>query len=263
MKTVLLAPIAALGLASAAMAADLSPRYGAPGPVGMPALFTWTGIYGGFHAGYGFGDVDATLQREGGLVSGFSAAGIIPSRMTIERDGLIAGAQVGYNMQFDAFVAGIEADISYSGANGSSSRSYTDPRGAGFLSNTARLRSELDYLGTVRARLGFAFDRALVYGTAGLAYGDTTVSGSLTSSDAPPSFAAAKGKESGTSVGFAAGAGVEYAILGNITVRGEYLYYNLGRQTVAVAQGATPGNFADYRVENDGHVARMGVNFKY
>jgi outer membrane immunogenic protein len=263
MKRILLASAALLGLASAASAADLSRRYVAPAPVAVPALFTWTGIYGGFHAGYGFGEVDATLQREGGVVSGFSAAGIIPNRFNIDRDGLILGAQVGYNMQFDSFVAGIEADISYSGVSGSSSRSFSDPRGPGFFSNTARLRSDLDYLGTVRGRFGFAVERALIYGTAGLAYGEASVRGSLSSTDSPASFQAASGRESGTEVGFAGGAGVEYAILNNITIRGEYLYYNLGKQTVGVAQGATPGNFADYEVENDGHVARFGVNFKY
>jgi outer membrane immunogenic protein len=262
MKSTLLASVLLLGAASAAWAADLSPRYAAPVPMGIPA-FTWTGIYGGFHAGYGFGEVDARLQREGGVVAGFSAAGIIPNRMSIERDGLILGAQVGYNMQFNSFVAGIEADIAYSGVSGSTTRPFTDPRGPGFFSNAARLKSDLDYLGTVRGRFGFAIDRALIYGTAGLAYGETTVRGSLTSTDAPPTFAAATGRERGTNVGFAAGAGVEYAILNNFTIRGEYLYYNLGKQTVAVAQSATPGNFADYRIESDGHLARLGVNFKY
>ena len=115
----------------------------------------------------------------------------------------------------------------------------------------------------MRARAGVAFDRALVYATGGLAYGETTIRGSLTSRDTPPTFAAANGREGGTDVGFAVGAGVEYAILNNFTIRGEYLYYNLGKQTVAVAQSATPGNFADYRIESDGHLARFGVNYKY
>jgi outer membrane immunogenic protein len=263
MKRILLASAALLGFASATSAADLGRRYVSPAPIVAPALFTWTGFYGGFHVGYGFGDVDATLEREGGTFFGFSSAGIIPNRLTLERDGLILGGQVGYNMQFNSFVAGIEADISYSDVSGSATRSFSDPRGPGFDSNTLRLKSELDYLGTVRGRFGFAFDRALVYGTAGLAYGETTVKGSLTSSDTPVTFAPASGRSSGTDVGFAVGAGVEYALLNNITLRGEYLYYNLGSQTVGIAQGGTPGNFADYEVDNDGHIARFGVNFKY
>ncbi len=260
MKRILLASAALLGAASAAPAADLGGAYAAP--FAAP-VFTWTGFHGGFHAGYGFGAVDATLQREGGIVSGFSGAGIVPNRFAIDREGFVLGAQAGYNLQFGMFVAGIEADVSYSGVSGSATRGFSDPRGRGFLSNEARLKSDLDYLGTVRGRFGLAFDRAMVYATAGLAYGEATVRGSLTSTDPRPSFAAASGRAGGTDMGFAAGAGVEYAILGNITVRGEYLYYNLGRQTVAVAQNAAPGNFADYRVENDGHVARLGMNVKY
>lgn len=262
MKPILLASVALLAAASFASAADLSPRYVAPGPMGVP-VFTWTGIYGGFHAGYGFGEVDASLQREGGVVNGFSAAGVIPNRTSIDRDGVVLGGQAGYNLQFGNLVAGLEADIAYSGVSGSTTRGFADPRGPGFLSNTARLKSDLDYLGTVRARFGFAVDRALVYATGGLAYGETTIRGSLTSRDTPPTFAAANGREGGTDVGFAVGAGVEYAILNNVTIRGEYLYYNLGKQTVAVAQSATPGNFAGYRIESDGHLARFGVNYKY
>src|SRR5690606_9214241 len=78
-----------------------------------------------------------------------------------DMSGVIGGAQLGYNFQAGNFVFGIEADISGTGIKGT----VTDPD-AGY-----RVTSRLDWLATVRGRVGMAFDRVFLYGTGGLAVG--------------------------------------------------------------------------------------------
>jgi outer membrane immunogenic protein len=135
-KTILLATVVAMAVASgAALAADL-PR--SPAPYYNPApssLYNWSGFYAGLNLGYGWGKVTNT--------------GINPS-------GILGGGQVGYNWQSGQFVFGAETDLQASGAS--------DTFTAFKFSNP--------WFGTLRGRAGYAFNNFLVYGTLGLAYGD-------------------------------------------------------------------------------------------
>lgn len=263
MKALLIAPAAFLGLAAAASAADLPPRYAAPVQyVSVPA-FTWTGFYLGVHAGYMFGDVDVSLRSASGAAIGFGARGILPERLTIDRSGPMIGAQAGYNIQSGLFVYGIELDISATDANGRARRGYIDPAAGGRLGNTTETRASLDSLGTIRGRVGVAVDRALFYATGGFAYGNTNLKGSIRSTRPIPAFAAYEGRTEDGQLGYAVGVGAEYAVTQNLTARAEYLYHDLGTETVSVRQPARPGNAAEYRFENDGHALRLGLNYKF
>jgi outer membrane immunogenic protein len=206
MKKLLLAA-AAVAMASApAHAADLGGR-AAPyyGPQVAHSLFNWTGFYVGGNAGWGWG----------------SALGTDPS-------GYLIGLQAGYNFQFaSGLLAGIESDIAISGIDGSAG-------GTSF---------ELDYLGTVRGRLGYTMDRFLVYGTAGLAYGRGDVSSGGLSNEQ-------------THFGWTIGAGVEAMIAPNITARLEYLYADLGRETYTTTGGPV-------RVGFDASILRTALNYKF
>ncbi|MDP4023218.1 porin family protein, partial [Methylobacterium sp. NEAU 140] len=175
MKKLLLASTVLTGMTVAASAADL-PRRAAPPPVFAPVpVFTWTGAYFGINAGYAF---DASSRNTGsafGVPAPFAAPGTIAVFRNRSQDGFSGGGQVGYNFQFtpgSGVVVGIEADAQYLDfgrnrnsafiAGGLAPGYYvTDPRGL----------SSLDFFGTVRGRLGYAFDRTLVYGTGGFAYG--------------------------------------------------------------------------------------------
>jgi len=242
MKKFLLAGAALVAMAGAAAAADLPRKSAAPAPY-VPAhpAFTWTGFYVGLNAGYGFSHTD-NADYAGN--AGYAAlAPAVPLQYKLGRDGFVGGGQVGYNQQFGAFVAGLETDIQ-----------YTDFRKrASDALGTAR--AEQNYLGTVRGRLGYAgFDRTLLYVTGGLAYGDTKLS---TTVNALPAFAS----KNDTNVGYALGAGVEYAFTNNITGKLEYLYTNLGDTKVTVADGA--GNAAVLKAKNEASIVRVGVNYKF
>ena len=153
MKKILLATVAVFGFAGAAAAADLPSRYAPPPVVAAVPLFTWTGFYVGVNAGYGWNTNDSNtfIDPVLGVVSGGGSDG-----------GFVGGGQIGYNYQFNQFVIGLETDIQY--ADSATAADF----GQGFAGDN----NNGNWFGTVRARAGFAFDRALVYATGGLAYGD-------------------------------------------------------------------------------------------
>ena len=218
MKKYLLASVAALGLvaAGAASAADLPSRKGpVAAPVYVPPAFTWTGFYIGANAGYGWGNVNTngfTLTNTGDL------------------NGFVGGAQVGYNSQMGQFVVGLEADIQ--GADLSTGNSLFGTR------------VKTDYFGTVRGRVGVAFDRFLPYITGGWAYGNvkTSVPGFAISSD------------NSHTGGWALGGGLEYAFTNNLIGGVEYLYVDLGDKRV-LNTGA--------KVGTDFSVVRARLSYKF
>lgn len=186
MKKILLSSVALLGMAVAAQAADLPRRTMAPAPyVAAVPVFTWTGFYVGVNAGYGWSDngQDDRFRLGSGDVFTGSAPGTVSFRTNNdESEGFLGGAQVGYNWQFTpgtGFVVGVEADIQgidLDRDNGTSAFTF-DPSGVGTGLTNANFvavrnsASSLDYFGTIRGRLGYAFDRFMIYGTGGFAYG--------------------------------------------------------------------------------------------
>ncbi len=121
-------------------------------------------------------------------------------------------------------------------------------------------KSEVNWFGTVRPRIGFAWDRALFYGTGGLAFGgvDYRLSGFT-----PGGVNFVNIKNDDTKVGWAAGAGIEYAFTDNWTVKLEYQYVNFGRDKVSAAQIGVPANVISSQETIDFHSVRLGVNYKF
>lgn len=220
---VLLAGLAAGLFATASQAADLPRRkaYSAPEPVMQARGFNWTGGYVGATAGYGWG----SHSKGGKAVFG-------------KPKGAVGGVTAGYNMQYGSVVAGVEGDLSLSGE----SKSQSVP---GLYSSKSRLRN----LATARARIGVAADRALIYATGGYAGGSVQTS-------LQPAVGAGY-KESKWLNGYAVGAGVEYAATDNVTVKGEYLYTDLGSKTFGGA-GAP-----QVKTGFKNNLLRAGVNYKF
>ena len=279
MKSLLLASSALVAATVAASAADL-PRRAAPPPVFQPVpVFTWTGFYAGFNAGYGFGTQD---DRAPTVIGVGPASLLVPPGTTAvvafnnreSNEGFVGGGQIGYNYQFtpgSGVVIGVEADAQYADFGRNRNRFLTtSPLAAQQVFNPGGL-SGLDFFGTVRGRLGYAFDRTLVYGTGGFAYG---------SGSADRSFGGYAGNDS-FRTGWAVGGGIEYALPTDsflnffrssaVTLKVEGLYVNLDRQKntasgvfipnllpprgVAYLNGAAAGTeFA---------VVRAGLNYKF
>ena len=264
---VLAAALLASTAAGSAFAADLPSRkapvvYAAPAPI-----FTWTGFYIGLNAGYTWSDrnVISLFTTDTGI-GGFGAGqlnGAFPFTVASKRDGFIGGGQIGYNWQMGAAVFGLEADIQGIAAS-KTNVGYFVPV-AGWAPTFSNYSRSLDWLGTVRGRLGFTIaPQFLLYGTGGLAYGGTTLGFAATGPTWGPPMAVATNL-SKISVGWTAGVGAEYAFSNNWSAKVEWLYYDLGRQTtntVAYVYGANLTTGA-VSARTSGHVVRAGLNYKF
>jgi len=184
-------------------AADLpgGPYYTTAEPL---SAYSWAGPYLGATLGYEWGTVDNSPTRPSGIAG---------------------GAEAGYNWQRGAFVFGGETDIQLSGADDTLSPfEFSNP-----------------WFGTLRGRAGVTWSNILVFGTAGLAYGDLRANSfNLT--------------ESHTSLGWVAGGGVEVAFTPHWSAKAEWLYLDLSDRAFSVT-GTSNGLAAD--------LLRMGVNYHF
>ena len=285
MKKLLLASTVLVGTVAAVSAADL-PRRAAPPPAFAPVpVFTWTGFYFGGNAGYG---IDANSRRTtnynlpaGSVVGSEDTAGVISVNKRPSNDGFTGGAQIGYNYQFtpgSGVVIGFEADAQYVDfarrANGTQNYTGLGNPGSAFTSPRAYVATSgngLDYFGTARGRIGYAFDRSLVYATGGYAYG---------SGQDDQNFAGRRFRDS-FRTGYAVGGGVEYALPTDsflnffkssaVTFKVEGLYVSLDRQKNAASgvyfPGVLPPNGTVYlnggAAKTEFAVIRAGVNYKF
>jgi outer membrane immunogenic protein len=245
MKRILLAGTFALAAASPTLAADLPqappPLPQAPAayvPAPLP-VYDWAGIYVGINGGYAFGN------------SSWSAATPFVGTGNFNTNGGLVGGTVGANFQSGQFVFGIEADVDWTDITGNISSTTICP-----VAGTCTFQTSNDWLGTVRGRVGYAFDRVLVYGTAGGAFGD--VKSALTA----PGFASIS--TDSTEWGWTAGAGVEVGITPNITAKVEYLFVDLSNGALTCGGGAACGGaVVTVPVTFDASLVRAGLNFKF
>jgi outer membrane immunogenic protein len=194
---------------------------------------------------------------------------LVPAALGSSQGGFTGGGQVGYNVQSGNLVFGIEADIQYLGSKNKASQStiVADDFQVGVVGISNH--SSVEWLSTVRGRAGYAIDRTLVYATGGLAFGGVKSSTSISSAVADNDQAAVglwNGSKSETRVGYAVGAGAEYALSQSISVKAEYLYYNLGTASyninpvIAAPDDDFLGAVAKRTV--DGNIVRVGLNVK-
>lgn len=271
--------VAAALLTSSASAADLPRRAVAP-PVFTPVpAFNWTGLYAGVNAGYALGR-DSIANTSTDLASSFAA--LNANKVGLKSNNFTGGGQVSYNYQLtpgNGLVLGTEADAEYVGLHRKRSLQNTSTNAAPNLPNVSFTdvdryvgESSTDALFTVRGRAGYAFDRFLVYGTGGLALADIRTRGTYTSTETTYQDGQVKNvdtgtmkhfRQTGTQTGYAAGGGVEYALpqfdkSGNaVTLRVEYLHYDLGRRTIKVDETLKA------KVTNEGNLIRAGLNYKF
>ncbi|SHI08757.1 carbohydrate porin [Bradyrhizobium erythrophlei] len=215
-----------LALDGAAAAADLPLK--APA---FKAVYDWTGFYLGGHFGYGggsFGPGTNPLPEQGV---------VFPHSIT----GLIGGYQAGYNRQFPSrVVLGIEADAS-----------FTSPQDAPAVM-PAPFHTTLDYVSTLRGRVGYAFGTLMPYLTGGFAWGHSRVE----LNDSAGNVVSSPGQ---TQAGWTAGAGVEFAVSGNWSAKVEYDYIGLSRRMYDLSDFGLPGINVDPSI----HLAKLGLNYRF
>jgi outer membrane immunogenic protein len=232
------------------------PVYKAPPPA--PPPYNWTGFYLGANLGGSWGSESHEIF--------YGPTGVSQVGVTNHPDGVIGGGQIGYNWQFAPLfgwgtgtVLGIEADIQGSSQRSTVNEAFPFPLfAANFFGS---VEDKLEWFGTVRGRAGIAFDRVLLYGTGGWAYGEGELDGPFASiSGPPPTLATTAFSSSHSMDGWTAGGGIEWAFWGNWTAKFEYLYIDFGSLgNLAIPGGPfviTSGHFTD-------NIARAGVNYRF
>ncbi|GAC1341000.1 MAG: porin family protein [Beijerinckiaceae bacterium] len=274
-----------------------------------PPVFSWTGAYVGINGG---GIFDPNNNNQNGFFAtpgGCSLAGggctSVPNYSTLfanginslggfdnnrNRGGFLGGGQIGINYQWSpSFVFGAELDAQgvWTGNNNNNNNlgiavvpSPAFPAQPATI--IASVNRHLEYLGTARVRAGFlATPSLLIYGTGGAAYGAVRTTGAIQASIAPlvpaapdvlPGFLSTT-SGSQARVGWTAGGGIEWMFLPNWSVKGEALYYDLGRfrtafppvsVTSAAVAGATVGTALPvYSARERGIIARAGLNYHF
>jgi len=224
-KSLLLATVSSLaiiGAVNVAAAADIPARVV---PVKAPvvaAAYDWTGFYIGIHAGGAWLDHKQSTIQNNGTCNTLGTAPTSVANCSLTAFGGIVGGFAGYNVQSGRVVYGIEVDGSWTGLKKSvTTPDFTGISGADQVTFTGRV----DWLATVRGRLGITMSPTLLYVTGGAAFGG--VKSSWTDNDPAPSnttLAVDKVK-----VGWVAGGGIEHAFARNWLVRVEGLYHDLGK----------------------------------
>jgi outer membrane immunogenic protein len=242
MRVIVVAVLALLAGLGCAVAADMPVPQAAPvpPPTYYPAYYNWSGVYLGVNGGYGFGQSQCSVD------------GVSTGNFNIK--GFLVGGTLGVNYQTGSYLVGFESDFDWSGVQGSSSTAACVAAGAAGVPPLAAgttCQTKSTWLGTARARVGYAFDRLLLFGTGGAAFSNLQPvlnPGGVISQ--PPA-----------QLGWTAGAGVEYAFTDAISTKIEYLFVNLGTVTCPTATGCGP--FGAHSFTFTENVVRAGVNYRF
>jgi outer membrane immunogenic protein len=233
----LLSTVSALALASNAFAADMPVKAPPPAVVVAPS---WSGFYLGGHAGFAWLRHSHTVA---GPVTTSICTGFTNSQTCSLRDtGAVAGGQIGYNWQQGALVFGVEADGSWTGLKKTASFA---PAFNGAIND------KVEWLASVRGRLGWAVGDMLLYGTGGVAWGQFNFGWRSVNN------AALQFDKSAT--GWVAGGGIEKMFGRHWSARAEFLHYGFGKNSVT---GSIPAGTYTSSFRNDISVVRLGINFR-
>ncbi len=235
MKSTALAIVLVSLAAGTASAADVVASEPVPTSVGAP--FVWTGGYIGLQLGYSKGSGEGAYLSPGGVRAETASP---------DARGALLGGQVGYNHQWGSMVVGVEGELAYSWANGTSDVVAFPVPGAAIATND----NEFTYLGSITGRLGYAMDRTLFYAKGGVGFTKLSMSDSEVALNA-------SGSESLT--GWTVGAGIEQALNDKWSIRGEYQFYRFDAN-LALNE---PALFRTYDDNFDIHAFKLGVNYRF
>jgi outer membrane immunogenic protein len=251
----LLASVGAFALTgSAAFAADLPSQ--APPPVYLPPapIFTWTGIYVGGQIGYAWASGNNNFTG----FDPFGAGTFLSTSIGGTPSGVIGGANVGYNYQINQWVLGLEGSVDGTSLSNTAAAIFPD-------GTTLSAHSTADIQGSIRGKLGVAWDRALIYATGGVAFGgfntDVSIANTGALNGGNPFFAS--GNVSSTRVGWTVGGGIQYAVTNNWSVFAEYRYTNFGSIRENNFGALPKGAFFNGNRQINQNQVQVGFDYKF
>lgn len=209
-----------------------------------PPIYDWSGFYIGAHVGHGWGSQDwtQTANNQGNPNDTTSGA--------VRPKGFLGGVQAGYNFQSGKWVFGVEGDWSFTGGKGCAGN---------VIFFTYESCSKANWYATATGRVGYAFDRNLVFLRGGAAFtSQTRTSNFLGAIDTQ--------ETRNVSTGFVIGGGIERAFAPNWSVKLEYDYMDFGKKDTPLtylASGSSPGLQENWDVTNRVHMVRAGINYRF
>jgi outer membrane immunogenic protein len=240
----------------AAIAADM--------PLKAPEApaYQWSGCYVGVNLGGGASGTNFSSTVDPGtyLAAGDAATVSGSGGGGANADGILAGGQVGCNLQSGKLVYGLEGDFDYFRSN----PQFNNDTNTLANGNTFAISQSLttNFLATVRPRIGIAADRNLAYITGGAAFTSISYTEGYVDANAPPGTGTASASRS--LVGWTAGAGWEYAFADRWTVRAEYLYTSFPTtNALGTITGAGGANTLHGSTDVVVQLVRAGVNFRF
>jgi outer membrane immunogenic protein len=257
-------------LGTPALAADMALK--APPPPAAPPC-VWCGWYAGLNVGGAWSNASDPFFGNAATAL-FFAANEFPTSVSPNAKGVIGGGQIGYNWAASQnIIIGLEADIQGSGLKGTGTVTPGVVGPIPFAPFTTSVEEHSNWFGTIRGRLGVvSTPNLLIYGTGGLAYGQTeasfsTIATGFTLATCPFLFTCTVGNSSTTRAGWTAGGGFEWMFTPHWSIKAEYLYIDLGNQTATAFP--TPGGFANPGFTFSAtarfreNIARAGVNWHF
>ncbi|MGE5536740.1 MAG: outer membrane protein [Acidobacteriota bacterium] len=250
-KQILVAAFWLVGIAFANAATDLAKRANDASPT-----FDWSGTYIGAHIGYGWGHSNFFDDQYNGRPPFFP-----PVSWGAASDGVIAGIQAGYNWQRGNTVFGVEGEIGLLGLTGAKLQPGTDPFGIPY---DASGTIDDGWYGGLSIRLGYAFNRTLLYAKGGFVYSGAKLGFLDTCTTAPCGDGTINASQR-VGFGYQLGGGVEYALTDNWTVKVEYLYLDFGSTTITGTGVLGSADGIVYSIDSDlsAHTVKVGVNYKF
>jgi outer membrane immunogenic protein len=240
------------------VAADMSVPMKAP--AALP--YSWTGFYFGVNAG-GHWSVDndpAYISFNNNVIPANVVLLNQLSPVDLNQSGFAGGAHAGYNWQATNLVLGVEADID--GFSSSGGRNLN----ASVIGDTAQFMDSArdEWMSTIRARLGWAADRWLIFVTGGAAFSEWQLDHTYTSNGGGPGQPAGTTNGNFFRTGGTAGGGIEYGLNENLSVRAEYLWAGFGHvsQVVNGSVGAFNTAFTNPQSLSE-NVVRAGITYNF
>ncbi len=288
MKRIYAAALGVVGASGSAFAADLQPVYKAP--VAAAPAYSWTGLYVGGHVGGAWANndwffpsnsINSVAQEpvgtpfqgsfpnsQAGLLAttltGYQGPTVGPfnvSSGTNSASGWLAGVQIGYNYQIKNWVLGVEGEANWTSLKGSN----LDP------SHPNINQTDTDFIGVLGGRLGYAWDRLMLYGKAGGAWAhdkysviSNTTFAVGNGSPAPVTVTSGTMVDAATvnRFGYMLGAGAEYALTPQWSVKAEYEYLDFGRQRTTLTPTTAVVSPFDEDIRQRIQIAEIGLNYK-
>ncbi|QPC45063.1 porin family protein [Kaustia mangrovi] len=246
MRKLLLTSAAAAAMGTFAATHTQAADLYVPAPPPPEPVWSWAGPYAGLHVGALDGDIDDNFdtffegkqpEPEGNI-----------NADSMDPNGIMGGIQAGYNFQFDSIVLGVEGDVSLGDVD--------DTIYPFVLTPADRVEAQMDWMATIRARVGWAMDRTLFYATGGMAFTDLEIKMDVAGGEA-------RDKDTNSYFGWTVGGGVEHAFTDNISLKAEYLYTDFGKEKFSFFGPGREPPEVDGDVKLKTHTFRVGVNYLF